>query len=759
MRKILLLSLGFLPSVLIAQQSKNSASLKLATKNANISIPLKKFNDQSTPPSTAKSSNKSGAKSVTSTVGTIIGETYYDLQGGSALQRRVNHYTAGNKTSATWTFAPVADSAGGANGGFPHRGTGYNHFNGTSWGPIPTIRQEGGTTSATRTGWPALVVNANNEELIVTHQANPAGHYRRYNIKNGSIGSTSWTTNGPITSTDTTAIWTRTAASGNYVYMIDVSQNSSYTKSGCTTKRPLTYSRSTDGGTTWSTDHIIMPGFPCGRYNSGSTDEYFIDAKDSIVAVIIGGVGRDVTIFKSTDWGVTFNTMIADTFPVANFDGSQTIDVNQDNIADTVSCNDGNVTCLIDNFGKIHAWWGDVATCGTGTVGIVYFPGRSRSLHYWSEYGKQSTIIDDVLLKVFGHDCNNDNFFNNGTGYFITPGATGKSAVYDGGFIAQPQAGIDAAGNIYVVYSEVMDNDTTGNLNPMNSPGSQPYRDLFMAFLKPDIASQSYDSAFAVTTAGNTWSLPVNITKTAGFEDAFPSMARNVDTKAYITWQEDIEPGTALTDGDDVNLNYIKYMELDIAQFQSDALTNGNVCQTTLPAVPTAKFDTASNGCTWTFTDKSTNNPLAWNWSFTGVSPNSATTKNKVLTYTVGGTKNIQLQAINQTGAATKKMTIYVNAPGCKASGMDEVINNYDVTIYPNPTTGKLNVVVNEFNSNAATISITNMLGQEVAKLDNQTIVKGANFNFDLSNQSAGVYFIKFQSDKGNFTQKFVISK
>jgi hypothetical protein len=61
--------------------------------------------------------------------------------------------------------------------------------------------------------------------------------------------------------------------------------------------------------------------------------------------------------------------------------------------------------------------------------------------------------------------------------------------------------------------------------------------------------------------------------------------------------------------------------------------------------------------------------------------------------------------------------------------------------------------------ANNATISVENILGQQVAKLENQNISNNAKVTFDLSTQTNGVYFIKFQSANKNFTQKFVIEK
>ena len=68
-----------------------------------------------------------------SAIETEIGDTRYDLQTNSAIQRRIINHTNGT-VSATWTYSAVNSWA--------TRGTGYNYFNGSSWGTAPTSQIE-----------------------------------------------------------------------------------------------------------------------------------------------------------------------------------------------------------------------------------------------------------------------------------------------------------------------------------------------------------------------------------------------------------------------------------------------------------------------------------------------------------------------------------------------------------------------------------------------------------------------------------------
>jgi len=80
----------------------------------------------------------------------------------------------------------------------------------------------------------------------------------------------------------------------------------------------------------------------------------------------------------------------------------------------------------------------------------------------------------------------------------------------------------------------------------------------------------------------------------------------------------------------------------------------------------------------------------------------------------------------------------------------DFEFNNY-FTIYPNPTSGVLNITSKQ-NIAMQSISIYNVLGQIVVSVPN---TKGVN-SVDVSSLSTGNYFIKVVSDKGISNTKFV---
>ena len=128
--------------------------------------------------------------------------------------------------------------------------------------------------------------------------------------------------------------------------------------------------------------------------------------------------------------------------------------------------------------------------------------------------------------------------------------------------------------------------------------------------------------------------------------------------------------------------------------------------------------------------------------------------------YTATGTVTY---GANQTGAiatviaygmcSTDTMTFTFDV---NQISVDEDFMNGTLVIYPNPTRGLFNVEFATAASKDVEISIVNMVGQVMAT--EVVKVNGAYSNqFDLSDESAGVYFIKFTTDEGVLTERITV--
>jgi NADH:ubiquinone oxidoreductase subunit B-like Fe-S oxidoreductase len=108
---------------------------------------------------------------------------------------------------------------------------------------------------------------------------------------------------------------------------------------------------------------------------------------------------------------------------------------------------------------------------------------------------------------------------------------------------------------------------------------------------------------------------------------------------------------------------------------------------------------------------------------------------------------------------------IVTDANGCEDSSNQYVytstsiseLNSNKMLVYPNPTEGILNIEFNNFDNRFTSLSIVNILGDEIyeEELDN-TIIKYSK-KLDLSKYSHGIYFVKFSSIEEVLTKKLIL--
>ncbi|MCD4696228.1 MAG: hypothetical protein K8S16_08285, partial [Bacteroidales bacterium] len=207
-----------------------------------------------------------------------IGHTWYDLQTNASMQNRIFYYDDGT-IGAVWTmgFNPST--------GFADRGTGYNYFDGTDWGPIPAQRIE-----SERTGWPAYAPWGENGEMIVSHIAGGTDEGLIF-MKREDKGVADWNQFQfyvPQNNNYEQLLFPRITTGGidhSIVHLIVLGVPYPFSW----WPQELLYSRSTDGGGNWNPENIILPGI------GGWQDEYYIEgdsyeiiADEQSVAILVG---------------------------------------------------------------------------------------------------------------------------------------------------------------------------------------------------------------------------------------------------------------------------------------------------------------------------------------------------------------------------------------------------------------------------------------------------------------------------------------
>ncbi|MFA4851119.1 MAG: T9SS type A sorting domain-containing protein [Bacteroidales bacterium] len=463
---------------------------------------------------------------------TIIGTTRYDLQTNTSVQNRLFVHPDGT-IGATFTYGQL-DAA------FSDRGTGYNYFDGATWGAQPTARIE-----TVRNGWPSYCPLGAGE-LVVSHNGSTGLQITSRATK----GTGTWAESvlvGPTTSGGTTALlWPRAITSGNTIHIIACTDQAVspavYTYEGL--QLALVYIRSTDGGTSWDAP-LILPGMDSATVvdfnNKGFGGDGYAWAlpKGDTIAFVVGEWWADFFIMKSTDGGDTWSKITVFDFPTPAAAPTP--------IMATV---DGSVAIALDDNGKANVVVGRMRVSDDDYADDTYswYP-YTDGLLYWKEGMPQwdTTLLnDDAALFAAGNligymlDWNGSDtieFPAVGTDQF-------PFGNYQLSLSSMPQIAIDG-NNVYVTYSSCMETKTLSGANP----NEQLYRHIM--FTKSNDGGITWDTV----------TVDLNSDIVHDYDECvFGSLAVQ-DKNLYVIYQADAEPGLAVRgDEDPYSTNNIYYM-------------------------------------------------------------------------------------------------------------------------------------------------------------------------------------------------------
>jgi hypothetical protein len=460
---------------------------------------------------------------------TMIGNTRYDLQTNTSCQNRFHVFDDGTM-GATWTYG-INDP------NFSDRGTGYNYFDGSAWGPAPTVRIE-----SIRTGWPSYAPYGENGEIVVSHDF--ALGQLRYMIRD-TKGTGTWSETVFEAPVDQKISWPRATTSGinhNVIQMLAITwpeANTGTIYEGL--DGALLYSRSTDGGSTWDPQNVILNGLNSNYYTGFSADMYeWATSNNDNIAFLVGDAWRDFVLMKSTDGGDTWNKTVIWECPYPLFNPAAPFET------DTFYCVDGAHHLAFDSEGKVHVVFGINRARGAadGTEwypfvdGVGYWnesrPTFSNSLEALNPYGEDgSELVEDYSLIGWMQDTDGNDTLD----ILTTDGAQG---LYYIGASSMPQITITENDEIYIVYSSTTEyyNDNFQNYRHLWARYS-PNGDFWGKFvdLNADLI-HTYD------------------------ECVFPSLASKSDDYFYLIYQTDDLPGLAVRgDLDPYSNNTIWFMK------------------------------------------------------------------------------------------------------------------------------------------------------------------------------------------------------
>ena len=487
---------------------------------------------------------------------TLIGTTTYDLQSNGSVQNRIVVHSDGT-ISAGWTMSAEYNTT------YSDRGTGYNFFDGTSWGIQPTSRLE-----SSRGGWPSIIALGNGSECAITHNTDNS----HINMTSREYVGTGMWSEQNISSLDSNEtprylIWNRSATGGldgNTIHMIAVTASANFGGglfNGL--DGALVYYRSEDGGASWNIQDMQLPGMDTSMYTAMNGDVYAIAAQDETVVVAYFDSWGDSYIVKSIDNGDTWTKTTFLDFPVEKYNMDDGLDLDSNGVFDQVYSTDNYGALILDDNNNAHVFYGIMMYLDDDLTDASssWFPGIN-GIAYWNEsFGPDTTpaSMHPGDSSLWYSDMMNDHWIMaapdlNADGMVDGIDSTGGYALYYASRASMPNAGLDSDGNIWLSfsgYTETIDD------------GSQVYRHIYI--------TKSEDG-------GITWKNPVDVTPNDiwnGMQECvFGSMNPVVDDKIKLIYQADFSPGLAVRgDEDMVDNNNIMYLEIDTVDLFSGTFT------------------------------------------------------------------------------------------------------------------------------------------------------------------------------------------
>ncbi len=590
----------------------------------------------------------------------FIGQTNYELVSNGSMRNCLTAFDDGT-VAAVWTMSSTVGST---------RGTGYNYFDGSQWGPIPdraTDRLESVTT-----GW-GVHAALGNGEVVVSHTSVNGLQIGIRDVK----GTGTWnfqTLVGPelvptVSGQASNALlWPTIATVGDTIHIFACTESDTVALyQGMQT--PVVYYRSCDRGQTWDINAQIIGNLTATELERVGGDDYSLVAKNGVLALGLAGPFGDVYFMKSVDGGANWTKTMVYPSPIpSDFDWTA-------GTFDTTYINDGALAIDIDDNGMVHMAFGtrkglrDAENAEDEYSLFQYCP----VMIYWNEsMGQLAPItwqnVASLTNIITVSDLNNDGAFG--------LRMAGLSEYRNVGDVSHPQL-IASDGNVYLFYDAVLE-------DPFYSIDAQKnYRGIFAiqstdngaTWNQDNVSWLSYNPDLLYVTDFASWNDSTINYLDAESENAFPIVSRNiVNGKINVMWFSD-----PLPDVDDANpytSNTVNVFHMAI-----DADSVGTYCNV--------------------------NEIYDGLWNIIGISEN--------------------------------------NEP------------LYQMRTYPNPATDQLNIALNSTENIAATLSITNLMGQVVYS-ENAMVQTGSNlYTLNVDNLVSGLYFVTFQTANGKSTQKFVV--
>jgi hypothetical protein len=456
-----------------------------------------------------------------------VGITVYDLQTNGCLNRRIHQFDDGS-IGAVWMHGLQSTS-------FPDRGTGYNYFNGTTWGPMPQERVE-----TIKTGWPTYAPVGANGEMIISHDAVDKLIINRRIDKGIGPWQESYLSGPPGFEKVTWPAVLTTGPDNNHVHLLGVIRDGYMGQ-----PQTLGYWRSLDGADTWDIQYEVLEGTGADYYTqTGGDDVAWAQPRANTLAFISASVWHDLYLMKSTDNGDTWEKTVIWEHPYPFY--------NDNTVCDTFYTVDYSASVALDLDGMAHVAFG-ITRVRKDAVGSSYslykrvdgigywnetMPMFSNDLHALNPYGG-GELIEDYNLIGWTQDVDGD----------------GEVTIVDveyyrsHGLSTMPYLVIDDNGIIYLAYSSATETFLTQD-------GTLNYRHIWMR--------TSFDNG---VTWGEFYDLQADNVFHLYSECIYPHMADIKSEFMHILYNKDTKPGLAQRDSHEWHENQQVHIQIPVQYF------------------------------------------------------------------------------------------------------------------------------------------------------------------------------------------------
>ncbi|MDQ3047145.1 MAG: T9SS type A sorting domain-containing protein [Bacteroidota bacterium] len=118
------------------------------------------------------------------------------------------------------------------------------------------------------------------------------------------------------------------------------------------------------------------------------------------------------------------------------------------------------------------------------------------------------------------------------------------------------------------------------------------------------------------------------------------------------------------------------------------------------------------------------------------------------------GTHSVTYGVVDGNGCSNS-VSQNINVQDC--TGIEEMLSGYDVTVYPNPTTGAFSLTIANANLSELRISIVDIQGREVFTSMDKNVAGDFRKEISLENISKGIYYIRLSTGQDMKIKKLIV--